>query len=1571
MQIEAKVASDVQQIQAGEKQVVNDILTVDPGSNVALDISPQFVNSYAREGGDLIITLQDGQTIRLVNFYGDPQKPSQLFLVDENDQLVLTNLTPASDGSFTAAYIPQNVASGFDDSGVGGAVIGGGFGPAGLLGGLALLGGGAALAGGGGGGGDGGGNPPPPPADTTPPGAATNLAISNNGATLTGSGEGGATVGVDTNGDGVIDRTGTVGSNGQFQITLDPPLTNGETVTVFLTDASGNRSQPATVAAPDTTAPAGAEDVAVSPDGSAVSGTAEPGTTVTVDTNGDGIPDGTATVGDDGTFEIPLDPPLTNGEDITVVVSDGAGNDSPPVVVTAPDTTAPAAADDVVISPDGTTLTGTAEPGATVNVDINGDGTPDETATVGDDGTFEVPLDPPLTDGEIVSVIVIDPTGNESDPTLVVAPDLVATPDTPTIEPTNGTEISGTAEPGTTVVVRDSAGNEIGTDVVAPDGSWSVTPDAQLPDGTVIIVVAVNSEGDPSPAATATVDGIAPAAPVIAPSNGEQLVGTAEAGSTVTVTDGAGNVIGTDVVDANGNWSVTPATPLGDGETVSATATDPAGNESLPSTVVIEATLPDIPTIEPTNGAFIEGTADAGNTILITDGDGNPIGQTTADANGDWSFTPDPALTDGTVVQAVAVDGSGTQSAPATTIVDALAPAAPSIEPTNGAEIAGTAEAGATVTVTDGAGNMIGTDVADADGNWSITPTPALADGTVVTATATDAVGNEGPAATASVDAVAPPAPIIGPSNGEQLVGTAEPGATITLTDGAGNLIGTTTADENGAWSFTPDAPLADGTVVNGTATDAAGNESGPGFVTIDASLPAIPVLEPTNGSVIDGVADAGNVVTLTDGDGNFIGEVIAGPDGSFSFTPDPALPDGTVINAVATNIFGDESAPGTITVDAAAPAAPTIEPSNGTELSGSAEAGSIITLTNGSGGLIGYAVTDEDGSWSFTPDPALSDGTVVNATATDAVGNESGQGTTTVDAAAPPTPFNLVVTVDGSLLTGTTEGGAEVRVVVDGDEANPIIVTADANGNFSIPLSPPLVDAEVLTVTASDALGNESAPGTAFAPDLSAPLITVPEAADGYLNGAELTDGIQVDVDIAPGVRAGDVINVTFTGQNGYEVTVAHTVTEADRTAGGVTVTVTPPPDQAEFPEGPATITASVNGGEESAPVATVVDTIPPASPVLSLVGNVLTISAEPGTELTIEVNVAGITLTETVTVDNSGLASLDLLTDLGAELTLDQLLEANVSVMGADAAGNETNVVTLDVLPSLQQPVTIGDIALDVGLLPPVLGISGTADPGSSLRVEVITPLASVFVTPAVDPATGNFTINLLDPDLLSDLGLSITDILNLGAGLSLNLIATDAEGNDSAVYGVSLTGAGLGLNIGEITVTGTNGNDVLEGREDSSETIDAGAGADLILNVGTNDELDAGDGNDTIEIVANNFDAIDGGAGFDTLLLSDGIDFDYNGTGVGTVADIERINLGTGDDGSVVTLTAAEVDAITDGDNILQFTGDGNDTLNVIGAVATGATQTIEGITYDVYTFGNTTLLVEDNSVQVVTA
>ncbi|RTC58128.1 Ig-like domain-containing protein [Pseudomonas aeruginosa] len=2135
MSIQAKVTPIDQSISSAAAVEVpeNGILKLSQSSNIALDVAPESVAGYSKSGSDLIVQLKTGESVRIANFYAEGQPSSQLFLADK-DKLVAVDLPPvAADGPLMAGYIPQESLAGFESL-TGAGVLGGMSAGTALLVGAAAIGAGVAISNSSGGGGGGGSSVPP---DTTPPKAASGLKIAPDGSSISGQAEAGASVGIDTNGDGKPDLTVIADANGNFTAPLNPPLTNGQTVTVVVTDPAGNASPPAQVTAPDTTAPAPATDVQVAPDGSSVTGKAEPGSTVGVDTDGDGQPDTTVVVGPGGSFEVPLNPPLTNGETVTVIVTDPAGNNSTPVTAEAPDfpdapqvnasngsvlsgtaeagvtivitdgngnpigqtsadangnwsftpgsqlpdgtvvnvvardaagnsspatsitvdgvapnapvvepsngselsgtaepgssvtltdgngnpigqTTAdangnwsftpstplpdgtvvnvvardaagnsspPASVTVDAVAPatptvdpsNGTTLSGTAEPGATVTL-TDGNGNPIGQVTADGSGNWTFTPSTPLPDGTVVNATATDPSGNASSPASVtvdaVAPatpvvnpsngstlsgtaepgatvtltdgngnpigqvtadgsgnwsftpttplpngtvvnatatdasgntsagssvtvDSVA-PATPVINPSNGTTLSGTAEPGSSVTLTDGSGNPIGqvtadgsgnwsftpstpladgtvvnatatdpagntggqgsttVDAIAPatptvnlsngsslsgtaepgstvtltdgngnpiaevtadgSGNWTYTPSTPIANGTVVNVVAEDAAGNSSPPATVTVDSSAPPAPVINPSNGVVISGTAEAGATVTLTDAGGNPIGQVTADGSGNWSFTPGTPLANGTVIVATATDPtgntgpqaattvdavappapvidpsngttisgtaeagakviltdgngnpigettadgsgnwtftpgtplangtvvnavaqdpagntgpqgsttvdavapntpvvnpsngnllngtaepgstvtltdgngnpigqttadgsgnwsftpgsqlpngtvvnvtasdaAGNTSLPATTTVDSSLPSIPQVDPSNGSVISGTADAGNTIIITDGNGNPIGQVTADGSGNWSFTPGIPLPDGTVVNVVARSPSNVDSAPAVITVDGVAPAAPVIDPSNGTEISGTAEAGATVILTDGGGNPIGQATADGSGNWTFTPSTPLANGTVINAVAQDPAGNTSGPASVTVDAIAPPAPVIDPSNGSVIAGTAEAGATVILTDGNGNPIGQVTADGSGNWSFTPGTPLANGTVINALAQDAAGNTSGPASTTVDSVAPATPVLDPSNGTVISGTAEAGATVILTDGGGNPIGQATADGSGNWSFTPGTPLTNGTVINAVAQDAAGNTSGPVSTTVDAVAPATPVIDPSNGVELSGTAEPGVRVILTDGNGNPIGQTLADGSGNWTFTPGTPLANGTVVNAVAQDPAGNTSGPASTTVDTVAPATPvinasngsvitgtaevgakviltdgngnpigettadgsgnwtftpgtplangtvINAVaedaagnasgpasttvdsvapsapllsISADGALLTGTAEPNSQVRIVVNGDTANPITVTVDGAGNFSLPFAPPLITGELIAGVAVDAAGNVSGPATINAPDLAPPTISVPEAADTWINAAEIGDGIQVDVTVRPTMQVGQVVTVKFAGQNGYEAEVSHTLTAGDIAAGNLTLTLTPPGGMGPFPEGASTVTADINGGTASTPVPFTIDTIPPATPVLSLVGNILTISAEPGTELTVTVDVGGVTATATVTADNSGLASLNLLTDLDIDFSWDQLLNAQVSVVGRDPAGNPSNTASIGVGTSIEQPVTIGNFGLDVSLNPlnPRFGFSGTTEPDSSVVIRVITPALNVELLPIQADSSGNFSLNLLSPTILTQLGLNITDILNLGSQISFNLVSTDSNGNDSAAYGITLTPNGLSLNIGQIDVNGTSGDDVLSGANGSSEHINGGDGSDLIFNVGTGDHVVAGNGNDTIQITATDFVSIDGGAGFDTLVLANGIDLDYNAVGVGTLSNLERIDLGKGDSGSVLTLTAAEVDAITDANNTLQITGENNDTLNVVGAVNTGTTQLINGITYDVYTFGSTTLLIEDNTVQVV--
>ena len=162
-------------------------------------------------------------------------------------------------------------------------------------------------------------------------------------------------------------------------------------------------------------------------------------------------------------------------------------------------------------------------------------------------------------------------------------------PDAPTVSTASADTVTGTAETGSTVTVTDSNGDEIGTATANSDGNYSVTLSPAQSDGSTLTVTATDASGNESEETTTTVDALAPTAPTVSTASADTVTGTAEAGSTVTVTDSNGDEIGTDTADSDGNYSVTLSPAQSDGSTLTVTATDASGNESEETTTTADA----------------------------------------------------------------------------------------------------------------------------------------------------------------------------------------------------------------------------------------------------------------------------------------------------------------------------------------------------------------------------------------------------------------------------------------------------------------------------------------------------------------------------------------------------------------------------------------------------------------------------------------------------------------------------------------------------------------------------------------------------------------------------------------------------------------------------------------------------------------------------------------------------------------------------------------------------------------------------------------------------------------------
>jgi hypothetical protein len=495
--------------------------------------------------------------------------------------------------------------------------------------------------------------------DITGPAAATDLAVSSDGLSVTGRGEPGSTVSV-TNAQGTLLGTALVAADGSFTVQLNAAQIDGEALSVLVTDAAGNPSPAATVIAIDLDGLTQPSDIAVSIDGTQLSGRGQVGSTVTVrDANGNVL--GSAVVAADGTFSLQLSSPQNNGETLQISASDAAGNTSAPLSYVTPDTQGPTAVSDLALDAQGQTLTGKGELGASVTV-RDPAGNIIGTGTVDADGNFTVPLSAPQTDAQQLQVIQTDADGNPSAPVNVIAPDLttpVAVTDVSISA--NGAVVSGAGQIGATVTVTDTNGTVLGTAVVGSNGRFEVTLSSPQTNGQNLSVVQTDGSPSGSPAVPVEAPDIqAPTAPsdLTLNAGGTELSGTGEPGATVSVKDSAGNVLGTAIVDGTGAFTVPLNSPQIEGQQLQVSQSD--GVNVSPSTplTATDTTAPLAPdnVVLASNGVTLTGTGQAGSTVTVSAPDGTVLGSTVVASDGNFSVNLSPAQLDGQVLNVIQTD---------------------------------------------------------------------------------------------------------------------------------------------------------------------------------------------------------------------------------------------------------------------------------------------------------------------------------------------------------------------------------------------------------------------------------------------------------------------------------------------------------------------------------------------------------------------------------------------------------------------------------------------------------------------------------------------------------------------------------------------------------------------------------------------------------------------------------------------------------------------------------------------------------------------------------------------------
>ena len=177
------------------------------------------------------------------------------------------------------------------------------------------------------------------------------------------------------------------------------------------------------------------------------------------------------------------------------------------------------------------------------------------------------------------------------------------------------------------------------------------------------------------------------------------------------------------------------------------------------------------------------------------------------------------------------------------------------------------------------------------------------------------------------------------------------------------------------------------------------------------------------------------------------------------------------------------------------------------------------------------------------------------------------------------------------------------------------------------------------------------------------------------------------------------------------------------------------------------------------------------------------------------------------------------------------------------------------------------------------------------------------------------------------------------------------------------------------GDDILNGGSGNDHIQGH-DGNDVINGGSETDIIFpGIGT-DTIDAGSGDDRIFLSAHEdslyLDNIDGGIGDDTIFLDPGnlngaITYDFSRH---QASNIEGISLNDFDEQHLINVNIQDVLNITDVNNQLHITGGPGDTVTAAGqGWLQGADQVVGTITYNTYTAGGATLLIEEDISQTI--
>ncbi|WP_286393732.1 Ig-like domain-containing protein [Acinetobacter indicus] len=203
-------------------------------------------------------------------------------------------------------------------------------------------------------------------------------------------------------------------------------------------------------------------------------------------------------------------------------------------------------------------------------------------------------------------------------------------------------------------------------------------------------------------------------------------------------------------------------------------------------------------------------------------------------------------------------------------------------------------------------------------------------------------------------------------------------------------MIGTAVAGTDGTYSVTLDKVYNNGEKLEVIATDTANNSTTPNsIIAPDKTAPAsLTQAISADGQTITGTTEAGATVTATF-NGQVVGTAVAGTDGQYTLTLNPAFTNGEQLAVIATDKANNSTKPNTVTApDSTAPVTLTqVLSADNKTVTGTTEANATVTVSY-NGKVIGTAVAGTDGTYSVTLDKVYNNGEKLEIIAKDQADN-------------------------------------------------------------------------------------------------------------------------------------------------------------------------------------------------------------------------------------------------------------------------------------------------------------------------------------------------------------------------------------------------------------------------------------------------------------------------------------------------------------------------------------------------------------------------------------------------------